>query len=68
MKTILITDCNNHKHNVNIEFIFKITDMTVIKETIASIHLNHKDDNYTFATIKTFESVTSLLQRLEFCK
>ncbi len=66
MKTIKVTDCNNNEHNLVVDFIYNVTSFTnYSKEVITSIHLNHKDDNYTFATIKTEEPANSFLQRLE---
>ncbi|WP_367752417.1 hypothetical protein [Flavobacterium sp. WC2430] len=65
MKTIKIIDCFNNEHNVNVEMIYSITEFQNKTETIITINLNHKDDNYTFSTIKTYELKKEILKRLE---
>ena len=66
MKTIKVTDCNNNEHNLVVDFIYNVTPfINSSKEVITNIHLNHKDDNYTFSVIKTDEPITSFLLRLE---
>lgn len=66
MKTIKIVDCSNKEHNLIVDFIYKVTSFTTLsKEVITNIHLNHKDDNYTFSTFKTNEPIDYFLKRLE---
>lgn len=66
MKTIKVTDCFNNEHNLVVDFIYNVTPFTnSSKEIITNIHLNHKNDNYTFSVIKTDEPISSFLQRLE---
>jgi len=65
MKTIKIFDCFNKEHNLNVEMIYNVTEIKVKSKTTTEIHLNHKDDNYSFATFKTDEPVNSFLTRLE---
>ena len=70
MKTIQIKNCGNLVETINIDFIYKLTESTNVydNKTITSIHLNHKDDNYTFEIIKTYESKRFILARLELYK
>lgn len=69
MKTIKIIDCQNNERNLNVDFIYNVNTFTNRSgETITNIHLNHKDDNYTFAVLKTDEAISSFLKRLEACK
>ena len=68
MQTIKIKDCFNKEQNLNVEMIYKIVDFQDGKDIITAIHLNHKDDNYTFSTFKTYESKQELLLRLESYK
>lgn len=66
MKTIKVIDCFNNEHNLVVDFIYNVTPfINSSKEVITNIHLNHKDDNYTFSIIKTDEPITSFLLRLE---
>jgi hypothetical protein len=65
MKTIKVIDCNNNEHNLSVSFIYNVTSFTESsKKVITNIHLNHKDDNYTFSVIKTDEPISSFLLRL----
>lgn len=67
MKFIEITDCNNNLHLINSNFIYKLTVIEPFlaeKRHITCIHLNHKDNDYTFETIKTFENISTLRSRL----
>ena len=68
MKTIKILDCANNEYYLNVDFIYKLTEIPISKKVlkaVVEIHLNHKDDNYTFSVIKTYESISSVLRRLE---
>lgn len=66
MKTIKVIDCFNNEHNLVVDFIYNVTPFTnSSKEVITNIHLNHKNDNYTFSVIKTDEPISSFLRRLE---
>jgi hypothetical protein len=66
MKTIKVIDCISNEHNLVVDFIYNITPFkNSSKEVITNIHLNHKDDNYTFSVIKTDEPISSFLRRLE---
>lgn len=69
MKFIKIIDCQNHEQTLNVDFIYNIDTFTSrYGETITNIHLNHKEDNYTFSVFKTDEPLNSLLRRLELHK
>ena len=61
MKTIQIKNCGDLVETINIDFIYKLTNVT-------TVYLNHKDDDYTFDYIKTYESKRFILARLELCK
>lgn len=66
MKTIKIIDCQNNEQNLNVSLIYNVNTFTSRSgETITNIHLNHKDDNYTFEVFKTYEPINSFLSRLE---
>jgi hypothetical protein len=66
MKTIKVIDCFNNEHNLVVDFIYNVTSfINSSKEVITNIHLNHKDDNYTFSVIKTDEPISSFMTRLE---
>lgn len=66
MKFIKIIDCQNNEQNLNTSLIYNVNAFTNFSgEIITNIHLNHKDDNYTFSIFKTDEPVTSFLKRLE---
>ena len=68
MKFIEVTDCNNDLHQINCDNIYKLTVIEPYlseKRYITCIHLNHKEDDYTFETIKTFENISTLHSRLE---
>lgn len=70
MKTIQIKNCGDLVETINIDFIYKLTESTNVYDNriITTIHLNHKDDDYSFETIKTYEPKRSILLRLELCK
>lgn len=68
MKTIKIIDCFDKEHNLNVEMIYNVTETKVKSKIMTEINLNHKEDDYSFATFKTYESVGSFLNRLEQCK
>lgn len=66
MKTIKVKDCFNNELNLVVDFIYNVTSFTnSLKEVTTNIHLNHKDDNYTFSVIKIDEPISSFLKRLE---
>lgn len=66
MKIVKIKDCNQNEHFLNVDFIYNITTVKNRSgEIITNIHLNHKDDDYSFSTFKTNEPLNSLLERLE---
>lgn len=65
MKTIKITDCQNNQQFLNTELIYNINIQHHKDGDITQIHLNHKDDNYSFATFKTFEPLQNILNRLK---
>lgn len=67
MKTIRITDCGNNEQNLNIEFIYNISPNNpgFNQPTITEIFLHHKGESHPFSVFKTYESVSSLLSRLE---
>lgn len=67
MKTIKILDCNNNEHNLNVEFIYNVSsyDPKFKQPLITEICLHHKGEEQPFAVFKTYESVSSLLSRLE---
>lgn len=70
MKYIEVIDCNDDLHQVNCEFVYKLTIIEPYlaeKRRVVCIHLNHKDDNYSFEVIKTFEQISTLRLRLESC-
>ena len=68
MKTIQIKNCGNLVETINIDFIYKLTEENVRGVNVTTIYLNHKDDNYTFEIIKTYESKRFILARLELYK
>lgn len=67
MKNFRVVDCLNEEHYLIAEFIYKLTTAPTFdkSKTVVTIHLNHKNDNYTFGDVKTYESVSSLLSRLQ---
>lgn len=69
MKTIKIIDCQQNEQNLNTDLIYNVNVFTDRSgKDITNIHLNHKDDNYTFSVFKTDEPITSFLLRLEAYK
>jgi hypothetical protein len=68
MKTIQIKNCQDSIQTVNIDFIYKLTEENIRGVNVTTIYLNHKDDNYTFEIIKTYESKRFILARLELYK
>lgn len=70
MKTIKIIDCNNEEQNLNVNFIYNISQFNpgFKQPMITTISLHHKGDEHPFSIFKTYESVNSLLLRLEAYK
>jgi len=68
---IKITDCSNVEHNINVDFIYSITNIlprTEKDKLISVIHLSHKGENKVFSDIRTYEVSSNLLKRLEVYK
>ena len=68
MKTIQIKNCGYLVETINIDFIYKLTEENVRGVNVTTVYLNHKDDDYTFDYIKTYEPKRFILARLELCK
>jgi hypothetical protein len=70
MKTIRIIDCNENEQNLNVEFIYNVSpyEPGFKQPTITEISLHHKGEKHPFSIFKTYESVSSLLLRLEAYK
>ncbi|GEL11543.1 hypothetical protein SAMN05192550_2747 [Flavobacterium glycines] len=70
MKTIKIIDCNNNEQNLNVDKIYNVSSYEpgFKQPAITEISLHEKDDTHPFAVFKTYESVNSLLLRLEACR
>ena len=70
MKTIKIIDCNKLEQNLNVDFIYNISSFEpgFKQPTITEIYLHHKGEEQPFSIFKTYESVSSLLLRLEAYK
>lgn len=67
MKTIKIIDCNDSEQNLNVDFIYNVSpyDPGFKQPIITEISLHHKEEKQPFSIFKTYESVSSLLLRLE---
>ncbi|MFC5683813.1 hypothetical protein ACYE2N_01600 [Flavobacterium sp. MAHUQ-51] len=67
MKTIKIIDCNDKEQNLNVDFIYNVSSYEpgFNQPAITEISLHEKGDTIPFAVFKTYESVSSLLLRLE---
>lgn len=68
MKFITIIDCNKDKHEICCDFIYKLTSFVPSfgdLRPITVVHLSHKNDNYVFSEIKTYEPIPYLQKRLE---
>ena len=67
MKTIKIIDCNKQEQNLNVDFIYNVSSFEpgFKQSTITEISLHHKGEEQPFSVFKTYESVSSLLLRLE---
>ena len=67
MKTIKIIDCNKQEQNLNVDFIYNVSSFEpgFKQPKITEISLHHKGEEQPFSVFKTYESVSSLLLRLE---
>ena len=70
MKTIKIIDCNKQEQNLNVDFIYNVSSFEpgFKQPTITEISLYLKGEEQPFSVFKTYESVSSLLLRLEAYK
>lgn len=69
MKTIKIIDCNKNEQNLNVDFIYNVSSYSpgFKQPVITEISMHERGDTIPFAVFKTYESVSSLLLRLEVC-
>jgi hypothetical protein len=68
MKIINIIDCFNNEHNLNVDFIFNVSEILPEfgrEDIITCIHLHHKNEKQPFKIFKTFEPKESIFKRLE---
>lgn len=65
MTFIKIIDCQNNEQNLNTSLIYNVNVHNHRDGDITQIFLNHKDDDYSFATFKTDEPIESVLFRLK---